>query len=100
MAFINQGQGIAWGRNPAAWGGTARQAAGKMAGIILNPLAEAQFFNQLQIVIRTQFQALRFQKTPMLLKPSHAVLQLRSDGLKRRGPFFRSGHVLLGREKV
>ena len=99
MAFINQGQGILGEEIQQRGGGTARQAAGKMAGIILNPLAEAQFFNQLQIVIRTQFQALRFQKTPMLLKPSHAVLQLRPDGLKRRGPFFRSGHVLLGREK-
>lgn len=100
MAFINQGQGILGEEIQQRGGGTARQAAGKMAGIILNPLAEAQFFNQLQIVIRTQFQALRFQKTPMLLKPSHAVLQLRPDGLKRRGPFSGAATYCLAGKKV
>ena len=52
-----------------------------MAGIIFNPLAETQLFNQFQIIIRAQFKPLRFQQAPMLLKPAYAVLQLFPDSL-------------------
>ena len=71
-----------------------------MAGIIFNPIAETQLFNQFQIIIRAQFKPLRFQQAPMLLKP--AIFGLLYESVFRKGRhgtvIFRAhgqNHVLL-----
>jgi hypothetical protein len=54
-------------------------AAGEMAAVVLDALAEAHLLHHLDVILRAHLDALRFEQFAFLLEPRHALLGLLAD---------------------
>lgn len=99
VRFIDDGEVVEGEIVLKGGGGGARRAPGEVAGVVLDTLAEADFVDEFQVVVRAHLEPLGFDEFVLLFEPLHALFQLCADGGDGGQAFFRRGDVLFHREE-
>ena len=96
MAFVHEEEKVLGKEIDQAPGPLARFAVGKVAGIILDPVAKPYFPKHLEVVFRAHPDPLGLQQEIFLLEPGYPFLELGLYGLAGGAYLLPGGDVLVG----
>ena len=96
VAFVEEEEEVVREEVEEGAGGGARHAAGEVAGVVFDALAEAHFLHHFDVVFGAHFDALGFEEFALFLKPSDAFVEFSTDGNDGAAEFVGRGDELFG----
>ncbi len=95
MAFVEKEEEVVWEEVEQGARGGAGLAAGEVAGVVFDALAEAHFLHHLDVVLGAHFDALGFEEFAFFFEVGDALVEFGADGDDGATEFVGGGDELL-----